>query len=146
MKALRVVLVAGVVLVLAIGTVAYLGLNGFERSMCGVSVVRRVGSPDGRLEAVIFERDCGATTDFGTGLSVVRVGRQVGNHVGNVLVADSDHGRAPLDSGNVIRLSVQWIGSDSLIVRYDRRARVFQQHASAEGVSVRYIPVDERGA
>ena len=146
MKALRIVALSGAVLVLVFGIVAYLGVTGFEGWMCGATVVRRVPSPDGRLEAVLYERSCGATTDFGTSLSVIRAGGKVRNHVGNLLVADSDHGLAPLDSGNVIRLSLQWIGSHSLVVRYDRRARVFQQHPNANGVSVRYIPVDERGA
>src|SRR5262245_58183565 len=145
MKALRVGLTAGVVLILAIGTVAYLGLSSFDRGMCGASIVRRLPSPDGRLEAVIYERDCGATTDFGTNLSVVRAGAAVGNHAGNLFVADSDHGRAPLDSGNVIHLAVQWIGSNSLVVRYDRRVRVFQQHRAAQGVQIQYIPIDARG-
>jgi hypothetical protein len=144
-KAPRILLVAIVVGVLGIGMVAYLRLSGSE-SMCGSHVVRRIPSPDGHLEAVIFENDCGAMTDFGTGLSVVTAGGDVGTRGGNLLVADSDHGRAPLDSGFVIRLSVQWMGSDSLVVRYDRRARVFQQKGRAHGVSVRYVPVDERGA
>ena len=146
MKALRFVLAGGVVLILAIGTVAYLGLSAFERGMCGARIVRRLPSPDGRLEAVIYERDCGASTDFGTNLSVVRTGAQVGSKAGNLFVADSDHGRAPLDSGNVIQLSVHWIGSDSLVVRYDRRARVFQQQPGTNGVQVQYIPIDTRGA
>ena len=141
MNPMRIVLIASGLLVL-IGLVAYFGLFDFLDSMCGASIVRRMPSPNGRLDAVIYEYDCGATTDFGTSLSVIRAGDDVGNHPGNLLVADSDNGRAPLDSGHVIRLSVQWIGSDSLVVRYDRRAQVFQQHESANGVGVQYIPVE----
>lgn len=145
MKALRVVLIAASVAVAAIGIGGYVALRRFESSMCGESVVRRIPSPDGRLEAVIFESDCGATTDFGTNLSVVRTGTKVENDVGNLLTADSDHGRATVDSGYVIHLSVDWVGSDSLIVRYDRRARVFRQRNGVHGVSVTYAAVEEHG-
>jgi hypothetical protein len=129
-----------------VGVKLYLGFAHFDDSMCGVTVVRRTPSPNGRLEAVLFERNCGATTDFGTNLSVLKRGSQIPNDPGNLLVADSDHGRAPLEPGHVIRLSVDWLGSDSLIVRFDRRARVFRQDNHAHGVSVRYAVIDEPGA
>lgn len=142
----RVVVLNVLAAVVALGILAYLVVRRFDKSMCGISVVRRVPSPDGRLEAVVFERDCGATTDFGTNLSVVKTGSTITDDGGNLLVADSDHGRAPLDSGNVIHLSVEWIGSDSLLVHYDRRSRLFQQTRGALGVSVRYVALDSRGA
>ena len=142
----RALVVSILAAVVVIGILGYLAVGGFDKSMCVVSVVRRVSSPDRRLEAVIFERDCGATTDFGTNLSVVKAGSAIADAGGNLLVADSDHGRAPLDSGNVIHLLVEWIGSDSLVVRYDGRARLFQQAGQAQGVSVRYAVIDSRGA
>ena len=129
-----------------VGARFYRGLSRVGDSMCGVTVVRRTPSPNGRLEAVLFERNCGATTDFVTNLSVVRAGTSISNDGGNLLVADSDGGRAPLASGHVIPVSVEWIGSDSLIVRYDRRARVFHRVESAHGVPVRYSTLDELGA
>jgi hypothetical protein len=146
MKAMRVILICALVAVAAIGIVAYVGFRSFDSSMCGVSVVRRMTSPDGRLEAVVFERDCGATTEFATQLSVVQAGTAIKNDVGNLLMADSDHGRASLDSGNVIHLRVEWVGSDSLVVRYDRRARIFRQNKRANGVSVSYAAIGEPGA
>jgi hypothetical protein len=106
-----------------------------------VSLVRRVPSPDGRWEAVLYERDCGATTDFATHLSLLRARAKLPNKPGNLFTADSDHGRAPLVEGNIINISVQWAGPDSLIVRYDSRARVFSQESKREGVSVAYIPI-----
>jgi len=107
--------------------------------MCGVSLVRRVPSPDGRWEAVLFERDCGATTDFATHVSVLRTGAKLPNKPGNLFIADSDHGRAPLVDGNVINVSIQWAGPDSLVVRYDRKARVFSQEPKVQGISVVYV-------
>ena len=106
---------------------------------CGINLVRRVPSADGQWEAILFERDCGATTDFGTHLSVLRAGAKLPNKPGNVFIADSDHGRAPLVEGNVIDVSIQWAGPDSLVVRYDPRARIFSQESKVQGISVHYI-------
>jgi hypothetical protein len=146
MKALRIILIGvlGTVALVALG--AYFGLRSFEKFMCRASVVRRVTSPDGRLEAVVFERNCGATTDFATNLSVVSTGSEIRNDVGNLLTADSNDGQALLDAAHVIRVSVEWIRSDSLLVSYDRRARVFRQKARAHGVSVGYSTIENRGA
>ena len=110
-------------------------------STCGVNLVNRVPSPDGQWEAVIYERSCGATTDFSTHLSVLRTGARVPNKPGNLFIADSDHGSAPLVEGNVINMSIQWAGSDSLVVRYDRRARVFAQVSHVQNITVAYVPV-----
>jgi len=109
--------------------------------MCGVSLVSRVPSPDGRWEAVLFERDCGATTDFATHVSLLSAGAKLPNKPGNVFTADSDHGQAPLVAGNVINVSIKWAGRDSLEVRYDRRARVFSQEPKVQGVSIVYVAV-----
>ena len=146
MKTLWIILISAAVTVTVIALAAYFGLSIFANSMCAVSVVRRVRSPDGRLEAVVFERNCGATTDFATNLSVVKAGGTVSNDVGNLLTADSDRGRASLEPGHVIRLSIEWIRSDSLVVRYDGRARVFRRKNSAHGVTVGYATIDDRGA
>src|SRR2546423_14736532 len=41
------------------------GCNVFS-SGCGDTVLKEVSSPDMRYTATIYERDCGATTDFST--------------------------------------------------------------------------------
>ena len=116
----------------------YIGLSRLNDELCSLLVVRRTLSPNGHREAVLYQRNCGATTDFATNLSVVSAGARIANARGNVLVADSYDGQAPLDSGSVIHLSVKWLGDDSLLVQYDRRARLFRQELRVRGVSVRY--------
>src|SRR5215217_3335889 len=41
---------------------------------CGNEVVARVHAPSGTQEAVMFERNCGATTGFSTQISIVEAG------------------------------------------------------------------------
>jgi hypothetical protein len=52
----------------------YLSLPLIERSLstCEETEYRTIPSPDGSHEAVIHERDCGATTPFNTQVSVVK--------------------------------------------------------------------------
>jgi hypothetical protein len=50
----------------------------------------RVKSPDGIAEAIIFQRDCGATTDFSTQVSVLPSGASLNENGGNVFVGGAD--------------------------------------------------------
>lgn len=59
---------------------------------CGNTVVKTARSPDGQLDAVLFERSCGATTGFSTQISIVPAS-ELPDGGGNVFVAD-DHSTA----------------------------------------------------
>ncbi len=60
---------------------------------CSNSVVARANSPDGLHSAVMFQRDCGATTGFSTQVSVLEHGKEASGG-GNAFRADDDHGAA----------------------------------------------------
>jgi hypothetical protein len=92
--------------------------------MCANVIVQILPSPDGELEAVLYERDCGATTGFSTQVSVVPKGDAVG--AGNVLVADCDHGTAPGASWGGPPAAIEWAGDRRLLVRYHAKSRVFK--------------------
>jgi hypothetical protein len=68
-------------LLLVLGLVAYAGIYAAlnpdavgRKLLCGDEEYRRVLSPDGIRVAIVFERNCGATTDFATGVSIARTG------------------------------------------------------------------------
>ena len=63
--------------------------------LCGNEVLQELPSPGAPLVAVVFRRDCGATTDVSTQLSILARGATLQNRAGNVFVADSKHGAAP---------------------------------------------------
>src|SRR5438552_17914703 len=69
--------------------------------MCAADVVTVLPSPGDRLDAVLYEYDCGGTTAFGTDVSILAHGA-VPTSPGNVLVADANHGAAPLTKGHVL--------------------------------------------
>ena len=122
---------AGCALTLCTGTIGC-------SDMCANEVLADVPSPDGRKHAIVFERDCGATTDFSKQVSILPVGRAVSDN-GNVFVADADHGRAPHGPGGGPRVAVRWLDGRTLEVRHDWRARVFMHERERDGTVVRVV-------
>jgi hypothetical protein len=107
-------------------------------SGCANTVLSDAASPDGRRHAVVFERDCGATTGFSTQVSVLPAGRSPSGG-GNVFVAEGGHGRAAPGPGGGPRVAVRWLGRRTLEVRFDGRARVLTRDARHDETDVRFV-------
>lgn len=105
---------------------------------CVNHVLAEVPSPDGRIKAVVFERDCGATTDFSTQISILRTGVRLPNDGGNAFIADTDHGAAPAGPGGGPEVQVRWEGPRAVRITHDPEARVFRAERSVGSVAVRY--------
>lgn len=58
---------------------------------CASQSVRRAAAPDRRHQALMFRRDCGATTGFSTQISILAE-REALSGSGNFYRADDDHG------------------------------------------------------
>jgi hypothetical protein len=97
-------------------------------------------SPGGDRKAVVFVENCGATSDFATGVAVVPVRSRIGDLTQAVFTADSNHGMAPTEDG-AIRTRVIWLDDTHLRVSYDRRARIFRQVLEDDGVLIEYVPL-----
>jgi len=109
-----------------------------EAMPCENTEVARMTSPDGRHDAVLFERSCGATTSFSSQVSIVARGRKAEGG-GNVLIADDDHGKAPAAAWGGPDIDLGWTGPDQLVVRHHPSARLFQTHARVAGVTVVHV-------
>ncbi len=131
------------------GLVGVLLLIGFSACLdpCGNDILTEMRSPDGRLRFVVFQRDCGATTEFSTQVSIVTSDAGFltaptwlrSTPSGNVFVADTNHGEAPSGPGGGPVVQVEWLGSNRLKIIHDKRARVFKSEQSVYGVSVGYV-------
>jgi hypothetical protein len=99
-------------------------------------------SPDGRWNAVVFVRNCGATTDFSTHVSVLPAGTRLGKEPGNALVIGGDHKAVSIGVRGEIAVSVKWLSRNHLAIEYPPRCRVFKQSELVRGLSVTYKPVD----
>lgn len=110
---------------------------------CRNDSVAEVRSPDGRRAAVLFQRDCGATTGFSTQISIVAAG-QVPRAAGNVFVSDGDHGAAAAAPWGGPWAEASWLEDGRLLVRYDARARTFTRESKVDGVDIVYEPCPAR--
>jgi len=105
---------------------------------CGNDVAKEVRSPSGKKKAVIFERDCGATTSFTTQVSILSSNRSLPNEIGNVFVANTDHGKARAGSWGGPLVELSWIDDTHLLLRYDRLAEVSKREQLVGDVNIGY--------
>jgi hypothetical protein len=104
---------------------------------CQNTVASSSLSPDGALSAVLFQRDCGATTGFSTQISILRPDdKPTGG--GNAFIADDDHGAARVGSWDGPWAEAKWLAPDHLLIRYAAKSRTFKQNDSVSGVKVSY--------
>lgn len=106
---------------------------------CANTILRDLPSPDGRRHAVVFERDCGATTGFSTQISILPRAR-IPSGGGNVFTADTDHDAAPAGPGGGPAVAVRWLDRRTVEIRYHPKARVFTREARHDDTDVRFIP------
>lgn len=104
-----------------------LGLASCSGSQCQNEALDRVASPDGKLSAVVFSRNCGATTGDNIQVSVAQ-GNDDPTGKGNGLIVDqSTYSAADRPV---------WRGNRHLILTVPSGARVFLKSTSAEGVAI----------
>jgi hypothetical protein len=101
-------------------------LAGCISDTCKNEVKQSLMSPSGKLSAVVFSRDCGATTGFSTQVSIIPAGRSVPNEAGNTFIT----------SGK-IDLILQW-QTDSNFRIQGAGESVFKQETQVTGVTVKY--------
>lgn len=108
--------------------------------ICANTVVSQAAAPGGKVSAVMFQRDCGATTGYSTQVSVLETGQQPSG-AGNAFVADDNHGSADAAKWGGPWADMKWLGPDRLLIRYDGRSRIFTQQDAVSGVQISYEAV-----
>lgn len=105
--------------------------------VCQNQIISETASPDGQNSAILFQRDCGATSGFTTQISILPPGERP-ERSGNVFVADDNHGEAQAGSWGGPWASMKWLDSNHLQVTYAKGSRVFDQTENVRGVTVSY--------
>ena len=118
---------------------AFAALSGCSDT-CSNTIVSRARAPDGRHEAVMFQRDCGATTGFSTQMSVLDASGELAG-AGNAFRADDDHGVARAGEWGGPWAEIRWLSPDHLLVRYAAKSRLFEQKEELSGVRITYQAV-----
>ena len=114
------------------------GVFLFLDSGCGNEPLAEVVSPDGKLKAVVFQRDCGATTGFSTQVAVLSARSALPNESGNVFTSDTNHGAAPSGPGGGPEIGAYWRSATELAISHHPTARVFTAQRSVGTVQVIY--------
>ncbi|HEY8219873.1 MAG TPA: hypothetical protein VIF86_07210 [Methylobacter sp.] len=107
--------------------------------MCGNEIFAESASPNRKMKAVAFQRDCGATTDFSTQVSILPIDAVLENEGGNTFSADTNHGAEPsgADGGPEIRL--HWLSDARLQIQRHPSTRIFRSKTTIKGVKVEYV-------
>ena len=125
----------------ALVAAGWTGLGRVGAGMCGVSAeATRAIAPQTGTVAVVYEYNCGATTDFATHVSILKPGATPLGP-GNVFVADTDHGRAEAAPWGGPWAALRWTGPEALELSYDASARVFSSDPKVAGVTITFLPV-----
>lgn len=111
---------------------------------CANSVVSETTAPGGLHKAVLFQRDCGASTGFSTQISILDPEDEPSGG-GNAFRADDDHGKASNGHWGGSWAEVRWLAPDHLVVRYAAKSRIFEQDDAVDGVRITYEIVDAGG-
>lgn len=108
--------------------------------VCSNTVVQQVNAPNGQHSAVMYQRDCDATTGFSTQISLVaRADQPDGGE--NTFRADDDHGAASVGHWGGPWAEMRWLAPDHLLVRYADKSRIFEQDEHVSGVQISYQAV-----
>jgi len=133
-------IIGGIVLIIASLYVWNYILDTLGPSLCVNQVLETVNSPDGTKTAVVFVRDCGATTSWSTQASVISAKEVVSDKdTGNVLRIDSDHGKAwPLAIKGWPIIKAEWESANLLTLHYSKNSSILLQQKSIDNVGVQY--------
>lgn len=122
----RLFVVVGVTFLALIITVL-LRFFAFPEDFCTNDNLRESVSPNATIKAVLFRRDCGATTTYSTQVSILPVSRKLPNESGNVYVA-----------GGEPTVIVRWIDDRHLSISGGGAATVFKHLSVFAGVQITY--------
>lgn len=114
---------------LGLGASIWKACDALGKGLCGNTLLNEARSPDGRYRLVTFERNCGATTDFSTQLSLLEAGEALANEAGNVFIADTDRGIAPSGPGGGPEVRVTWTSARTALIERHWKSRMFKAEA-----------------
>lgn len=86
--------------------------------MCGNYIHEEYPSPGGKWKAVVFQRDCGATTGFSTQISILPSSDSVENDSGNIFIIDGHP--------NDMAPSLNWIADNKLRINRKRTGNEYK--------------------
>jgi hypothetical protein len=114
---------------------------GCAADPCGTEILAEAASQDAQIKAVLFLRNCGATTGYVTAVSLVSPDESLGDdrqffrpaRLGNVFRAEQ--------AGDVV---IRWQSPRELLISYSLDAKVHLQERSRGAISISYRAIRAR--
>jgi hypothetical protein len=98
------------------------------------NVISEVYNMQESKKVILFIKESNATVDHSFQVSLTGYDYVLDKKdVGNIFVADSNHGQTVIDSSSV---TAHWISNDSLILTYDKELRTFRKDSIFENVKI----------
>lgn len=116
-------------------------LNHLSAGMCAQTIIEQVPSPSGKLKAIVYQIDCGATTGFNSHVSIVRSNDVVSSEAElpkSFFAIDSNHGQAPEGTDHSPEVRLTWWSDEHLEIQHHDQARVIRAETSADAVRIGY--------
>ncbi|CAN5666282.1 hypothetical protein BH09VER1_BH09VER1_01120 [soil metagenome] len=95
--------------------------------VCGNDHEQAFPSPNGQLKAVIFRRDCGATTSYSMNVSILPAAQALPNDAGNVFVKD-----------DVTPPTVRWLDDTHLFISETWPGKILRNKPMLGKVQISY--------
>lgn len=111
--------------------------------MCATTTIDQIPSPGGTLKAVVFQIDCGATTDFNSHVAIVAADTDLSKQDSlpqSFFAADGNHGLAPSGREGGPEVLIAWKDERHLEVQHHALVRLIRAEKKSNGVSINYTP------
>lgn len=82
-------------------------------------------SPNGKMNAILFVRDLGATTRKSYQLAILKNGENLGNKKGNAYITYS-------------KFSIEWIDDSTIQINNEQNNDIFKQESLINGINIKY--------
>lgn len=116
-------------------------LERIGADMCATTVIDQVPSPNGKLKAVLFQIDCGATSGFNSHVAIVSAGTDTSKNDSlpqSFFAADGNHGQAPAGKGGGPEVRIAWKDDRHLEIHYHSLVRIIRAESKYNAVAIGY--------
>lgn len=107
------------------------GLDRLADEMCTTTIFHQSASKNGKVKAVLYQVDCGATTGFNRHVSIVSVDA-------DLTKKNPELGHSPFALRGMPEVKIAWISSDRLEIQYPESANVIRAESKSNGVAIEY--------
>ena len=131
--------ISGISVLIFVG--CFVALGRLSSGMCATTLFDQIPSPGNNSKAVIFQIDCGASSDFNTHVAIVKASFDIADTQSlpkSFFAVDRDHGRAPVGITQDPEVRLKWMSDSELSLQYHQFARVIRAEESQAGVTIKY--------